>query len=117
MNRPGLAAALATVAAAGSLLLVARQWTSPVPVASSQQICVAVTDLQDALDLSSLSDQAVLRARASQVADMLADSSPPDGRAGSTAVAQDIVLVLDDRRSTVADLAEAIAPIARRCSG
>lgn len=117
MNRPGVAAALLSVAAAGSLVLVARQWSAPVPVATSEQICAAVADLQDALDLSSLGDQAVLRARASQLADMLADPSPKKGPEVPRSVARDVVAVLDDRRATVADLAGAIAPIVRQCSG
>ncbi len=117
MNRPGIAAAVLTVAAAGSLVLVARQWSAPVPVATSEQVCAAVTDLQDALDLSSLGDQAVLRARASQLADMLADPSPRDGSEVPRSVARDMVAVLDDQRATVADLTGAIAPIVRQCSG
>jgi hypothetical protein len=117
VNRPGIAAALVTLAAAGSVVLVARQWAEPVPGASSEQVCQAVAELQDALDLSSLGDQAVLRARASRLADLLADPAPKEESRVSVAVARDIVAVLDDQRSTVADLAGAIAPIARQCSG
>jgi hypothetical protein len=117
VNRPGIAAALVTLAAAGSLVLVARQWAAPEPVASSKQVCQAVAELQDAVDLSSLGDQAVLRARASRLADMLANPAPKGESKDKVAVAGDIVAVLDDPRSTVADLTRAIAPIARLCSG
>jgi class 3 adenylate cyclase len=117
VNRPGIAAALLAAAAAGSVAMVARQWAEPVPGATPEQICLAVADLRDALDLSSLSDQAVLRARAAHVADMLAAPSLQDGPAGSKSVARAIVIVLDDPSATVADLVVAIEPIARQCRG
>jgi hypothetical protein len=116
VNRPGVAAVLLAAAAAGSVLLVAWERAQPVTAATSDQICVAVASLQDALDLSSLGDQAVLRARAAHLADLLADPSPEDGPEGSASVAQDVVTVLDDSRATVADLAEAIAPVVTFCS-
>jgi hypothetical protein len=117
VNRPDVAAILLAAAAAGSVLLVARQEAQPVPEPSSEQICSAVANLQDALDLSSVGDQAVLRARGAQVADLLATASPKDGPEGSASVAQSIVAVLDDPRATVADLSTAIAPIVGECSG
>ena len=117
MNGQGIAAVLLTGAAVGSIMLVAREWAEPAPLATSEQICAAVDDLRDALDLSSLADQAVLRARASQLADMLADPPPKGVPEVSPSVARDVVAVLDDRRATVADLAGAIAPIVRQCSG
>lgn len=117
MNRPGIAAALLTVAAVGSLLLVAREWAKPVPVATSEQICAATAHLQDALDLSSLGDQAVLRSSASKLADMLAHPSPKQKSGVRRSVARGMVAVLNDPGTTVADLAEVIAPIAEECSG
>jgi hypothetical protein len=117
VNRQGIAAALLTVAAAGSIMLVAREWAEPAPGATSEQICAAVDDLRDALDLSSLADQAVLRARAANLADILAVPSLKGGPAGATSVAARIVAVLDDPGATVADLSEAVMPIARQCRG
>ena len=75
MNRPDVAAILLAAAAAGSVLVVAREWAQPVPVPTTEQVCRAAADLRDALDLSSLGDQAVLRARGAQLADLLAASS------------------------------------------
>ncbi len=115
MNRPAIGAALLTVAAAGSILLVGWEGAAPAPAATTGRICGAVTDLRDALDLSSLGDQAVLRSRAAHLADMLASPSPRDRPDGSVAVARQIVAVLDDPGATVADLAAAIEPIAREC--
>jgi hypothetical protein len=115
VNRHGIGAALLSMAAAGSVVLVARGWDDPDPGASSAQVCVAVADLRDALDLSSLSDQAVLRERATRVADLLAAPSLKDEVQGAQPVAQQIVSVLDDPGATVADLAAAIAPIVRQC--
>jgi hypothetical protein len=117
VNRPDVAAILLAAAAAGSVLVVARQWAQPVPAPTSEQICSAATNLQDALDLSSVGDQAVLRARGAHLADLLTAASPKDGPQGSASVAQGIVAVLDDPRATVADLAGAIAPIVGECSG
>jgi hypothetical protein len=115
VNRPGVAAGLLTVAAAGSVVLVALEWSQTVPGATSAQICGAVGDLRDALDLSSLGDQAVLRARAAQVADMLSAPSKKDGPTGAAAVSHKIVAVLDDQGATVGDLAAAIEPIVAQC--
>lgn len=115
MNRPLVGATLLAVAAAASVLLVVREWAIPVPAATTERICVAVADLGDALDLSSLGDQAVLRSRAAHLADILAAPSPKDGPDASSAVAQRIVAVLDDPDATVSDLAVTIEPIARQC--
>jgi hypothetical protein len=117
VNRSDGAAILLAAAAAGSVLVVARQGAQPIPAPSSEQICRSVANLRDALDLSSVGDQAVLRARGAQLADLLAAASPKDGPEGSALVAKSIVAVLDDPRSTVADLAGAIAPIVSECSG
>lgn len=115
MNGPAIGAALLTAAAAGSIVLVAREWTSPVPAPTAEQICVAVDDLRDAVDLSSLGDQAVLRSHAAHLADMLARASADERPTGSKSVARQIVAVLADPGATVADLAVAIEPIAQEC--
>ncbi len=117
MNRPGIAAGLLTVAAAASVLLVAREWTQPAPGPTSDQICVAVEDLRDAVDLSSVGDQAVLRARASHVADLLGAPPSEDALTSSAEVSRQLVRVLDDQGATVADLGEAIEPIVAQCPG
>ena len=117
MNRHVVAAALLTAAAAGSVVLVALEWSEPVPGATPGEICVAVADLRDALDQSSLADQAVLRERAAHVADMLGAPALKDGPKGSLAAARRIVGVLDDPGATVGDLAAAVEPIVRQCPG
>ncbi|MCU0262603.1 MAG: hypothetical protein MUF09_02905 [Candidatus Nanopelagicales bacterium] len=115
MNRNGLAAALLVVAAVGSVVLVAQQAVMPSPRATSEEACLALADLQDVLEQSSLSDQAVLRARAARLADLLAGPSAQEAPSGSTAVARAIVAVLDDPRARVSDLEAAIAAIAWDC--
>jgi hypothetical protein len=116
VRRPGTAALLLAAAATGSVALVMAQWGQPVPAATSTTICVAVADLQDALDLSSVGDQAALRSRAAKLADLLTDPAPSDGPKGSASVARDILTVLGDPRSTVADLAVAISPVVGQCA-
>jgi hypothetical protein len=112
---PGLAAILLATAAAGSVALVAAQWAQPAPAATAGQICEAVADLQEALDLSSVGEQAALRARAAKLVDLLTDPAPIEGPTGSESVARSILTVLDNPRSTVADLAAAIAPVVSQC--
>ncbi len=116
MNRPVVAAALLTAAATGAVVLVLAEWVQPVPEATPAHVCVAVADLQDALDLSSVGDQAVLRARAAHVADLLRAPSRAD-LPGSRPVARRMVAVLGDPGATVSDLATAIGPIVRECRG
>jgi hypothetical protein len=115
VNRNGLAAALLAVAAVGSVVLVGQQAVMPSPRPTAEEACLSLADLQDVLEQSSLGDQAVLRARAARLADLLAEPSGQEGPAGSTAVARAILAVLDDPRATVADLEAAVAPVARSC--
>ena len=112
MNRSEVAAGLLTVVAAGAVIVVAREWSSPPRDASAVQVCLAVSELRAALDLSSLGDQVSLRARAAHLADLLAVGA--EGYSAATS-ARRIVLVLDDPRASVADLALAIDPVVAQC--
>ena len=115
MKRNSLAAALLVAAAVGSAVLVAQQAVTPSPRATSEGACPALADLQGVLEQASVSDQAVLRARAARLADVLAGQPREEEPSGSAAAAREIVAVLDDPRATVADLEAAIAPLVRRC--
>ena len=72
-----------------------------------------MADLRSALDLSSVGDQAVVRARAAELADMLGSSAAK----GSVdrAVARRMLAVLDDPGATLADLQLAVEPVAGPC--
>jgi hypothetical protein len=115
VNRNGLAAALLGVAAAGSVVVVARQAVMPPAEVTPEEVCAALADLTDAVDQSSVTDQAVVRARAARLADLLVTQSGQDAPSGSLAVPRAIVAVLDDPRATVSDLSSATEPIARAC--
>jgi hypothetical protein len=115
VRRNGLAAALLVAAAVGSAVLVAQQAITPSSRAASEEACPALADLQGVLEQVSVSDQAVLRARAARLADVLAGQSGEEEPSGSAAAARAIVAVLDDPRATVADLEAAIAPLVRSC--
>ncbi|MDH3958546.1 MAG: hypothetical protein OEV20_01740 [Actinomycetota bacterium] len=113
MNRSVVAAGLLTAAATGAVLLVAMEPVStPAPVTAGQ-VCASVADLRSALDLSSVGDQAVVRARAAELADMLASSAAK----GSVdrAVARRVLALLDDSGATLADLQRAVEPVAGQC--
>lgn len=113
MNRSVVAAGLLTAAAAGSVVMVAQESVStPAPV-TAEQVCAAVADLRAALDLSSVGDQAVVRARAAELADLL-DGSASEGSLDQ-AVAQRLLAVLDDSGATLADLQRVVEPVAGQC--
>ena len=93
--------------------MVARESVStPAPVTGGQ-VCASVAGLRSALDLSSVGDQAVVRARAAELADMLGSSAAK----GSVdrAVARRVLAVLDDPGATLADLQRAVEPVAGQC--
>ncbi len=113
MNRSVVAAGLLTAAAAGAVMMVAQESVStPAPV-TVEQVCASVADLRAALDLSSVGDQAVVRARAAELADMLGSSAAT----GSVdrAVARRMLAVLDDSGATLSDLQRAVEPVAGQC--
>jgi len=115
VNRSELAAGLLTAAAAAAVVMVAQESVStPAPV-TAEQVCASVADLRSALDLSSVGDQAVVRARAAELADMLGDS-PAKGSV-DRAVARRMLAVLDDPGATLADLQRAVEPVAGQCPG
>ena len=130
MSRAGGAAVLATAAAAAMVAAIALHW--PQPARSGDPVCGALDRLVAAMDLTSLGDQAELRARAAELADTLlsissADASGSDedpaggGRAGQAGqvdagqAGRAIALVLSDPMATVDDLATAIAPVVTQC--
>ncbi len=115
MSQSRIASALIVLAALVAIGWIGRDWSEPSPRATGEQVCRALVDVVDALDGSSLGDQAVLPKRASELADLL--SRRQDGGAGATnpAAASRIVAVLEDPGATVADLEAVIAPIARQC--
>lgn len=114
MTRSLVAAGLLTVAAAGAVGLVAREWVTTGATPSADDVCVAVAQTSDALG-QSVGDQVVLRARAAHLADLLVDRAGDDS--DSLVAARRVVEVLDDPGATVSDLSDAIAPIARQCPG
>jgi hypothetical protein len=114
VNRSVVAAGLLTMAAAGLVVLVAREVTQPSPTPTSAHVCAAAAETLDALSLS-VADQVVLRARAAHLADTLIQRSAQEDDGGSLVAARRIVAVLDAPGATVADLEKAIEPVARTC--
>ena len=112
MSRSAVAGALLTVAAAGAVGLVAREWIAPGVPPSGDDVCVAATQTLDALGQSA-GDQVALRARAAHLADLLVDRAEDDS--ASAAMARSVVEVLDDPVATVSDLSAALDPIVTRC--
>jgi dienelactone hydrolase len=114
VNRSVVAAGLLTVAAAGTVGQVVRDWAEPGKAPSAQVVCAAAGDVVDALGRS-VSDQVALRGRAAHLADVLIDSSAEQEDGASLATARRIVSILDDPDATVSDLAAAVDPVARQC--
>lgn len=114
MNRPLVAAGLLTLAAAGTVGVVVREWSGPASVPTAEEVCAVTADVLDALG-DSVSDQVVLRTRAAHLADTLIDRSAQDPDAGSLATARRVVAVLDDPDATVSDLARVVTPVAESC--
>ncbi len=114
MNRSLVAAGLLTLAAAGMVGLVAREWSGPAPTPTSAEVCAAAADVLNALG-ASVGDQVVLRTRAAQLADTLIDRSAEDPEANTQATARRVVAVLDDPAATVSDLARVVRPVAEQC--
>lgn len=114
MNRSVVAAGLLTVAAVGTVSLVARDWVEQGETPSAAQVCAAAEEVLDALG-GSVSDQVVLRARAAHLVDVLIDQSVEQEDAASLATARRIVAILDDPEATVSDLAGTVEPVATQC--
>ena len=114
MNRAVVAAGLLTLAAAGTVGLVAREWSGPAATPTSAEVCAAAADVLDALG-ASVGDQVVLRTRAAHLADALIDRSAAESQGSSLATARRVVAVLDDPDATVSDLARVVRPVAEQC--
>ncbi len=111
MTRPGVGV-VAVVAAAGAVVWAVHDGVAPQPPPATTRVCAAVEDVIRALDLTSLGDQAALPARAAELADLLRRSEPP----ADVDAAGVMIAVLADGDATVQDLAEALEPVADRCS-
>jgi hypothetical protein len=113
---PALAAGLLVLGAAGAVGLIVSPWPGARP--DPQGACRAVADLEDALDLTTIADQAVVRARAAALADALITQGFGDGESGGAAAVagRRIVEVLDHPGSTVADLIVVLGPVERQCA-
>jgi hypothetical protein len=111
-----LAAGLLVLAAVGAVGAVVSPW--PVARPDPTGVCRALADLDDAIDLVTISDQAAVRARAAALADALVTQGfGEDPSDGSAAVAgRRIVEVLDQPGSTVADLVVVLGPVERHCA-
>jgi hypothetical protein len=114
VNRSLVAAGLLTVAAAGAVGMVAREWGTPGQAPTSDEVCAAAAEVLDALG-ESVGDQLVVRARAAYLADVLIDRSGDEQDGAGLVAARGIVSVLDDTAATVSDLEAAIEPVARTC--
>jgi hypothetical protein len=114
VNRALVAAGLLTLAAAGTVGLVAREWSGPAETPTSAEVCAAAAEVIDALG-ASVGDQVVLRTRAAHLADTLIDQSAADSQDASLATARRVVAVLDDPAATVSDLARVVEPVAEQC--
>ena len=115
MNQSRIASALIVAAALVAVGWIGRDWSEPDPPTTRAQVCVALEEVRGALDLSSLGDQAVLPTRAAELADLLARRPEGSSQPNDLAAARRIVAVLEDEGATVADLVDAIAPVARQC--
>ena len=115
MNQSRIASALIVAAAVVAVGWIGRAWSEPVPRPTRAQVCTAVEEVRGALDMSSLGDQVVLPTRAAELADLLDRRAGGDPAATFPVAARRIAAVLEDSRATVADLVDAIAPIAREC--
>jgi len=114
VNASVVAAGLLTVAAAGAVTLVVRDWAAPGQASTAAEVCAAAAEVLDALG-GSVSDQVVLRARAAHLVDVLIDQSVEQEDAASLARARRVVAILDDPTATVSDLAGAVDPVATQC--
>jgi hypothetical protein len=118
VTSPNLAAGLLVLGAAGAV--AAAAWTAQGGPAHAQPepACAALSGLVDSLDLASISDQAVVRARAAALADTLsgAGTATEGLRTGEAALAARRVLaVLEDPAATVPDLVSVLGPVAGAC--
>ena len=121
MNRPRLAASLLSLAAIVAIGLVLAAPGGLRWQAHPGTACEDLAALSESLDLSSLGDQAVIRARAVQLAAALKASTDEDIEGAVTTdelqlqVLIRLQAVIADRRATAHDLAVALLPLARRC--
>ena len=114
MSRAAAAALLLTTGAAAAVAAVALHW--PEPAHPGDPVCGAADRLVHAMDLSTLGDQAELRARAAELADALLSVDDDDEDwDGARTTGRQVADVLADPAATVDDLAAAIAPVTAQC--
>ena len=116
MRATALAAGLLVLGAAGAVgaVVAPRPAAQPDPGAA----CEALAELAEALDLSTIADQAVVRVRAAALADALIAQGFGDGRpdGSAAAIGRRIIAVLDQPGATVADLVVVLDPVERQCA-
>ena len=112
--RAGAAAGVLGAVGAVVGVVAPRPATQPDPAAA----CRALAELNDALDLTTIADQAVVRVRGAALADALITQGFGDGRpdGSATVVGRRIIEVLDQPGATVADLVVVLAPVERQCA-
>lgn len=116
-----MVAGVLVVGAAAAVLAVAVR--PPLLAPQRLPVCAQLRQLQEAIDLSSVGDQAVIRVRAAALADVLADGSssragaePIDPTGGDEFASAQIAAVLSDPAATIEDLTESIELIVLRCA-
>ncbi len=117
--RARLTAVLLAAAALAGVGLLGIAAARPQATPSAREVCRAVDDLTDTLDLSTSTDQAALRARAARVAALVAARAEADGSEQSDkdlAVAGQLIAVLDDPMATRGDLLRVLEPVVKDCS-
>jgi hypothetical protein len=115
-----VAAILVVAAALAVLAVIVRPHVlRPAPLS----VCALVARLQDATDLSSVGDQAVIRARAAALADALGvdhggsqQEADPAEQDRAELAGRRIRALLADPNATVQELTEALEPIASACA-
>ena len=113
MSRAAGAALLLTAGAAAAVTAVVLQWPGPDP--SVDPVCAAAVRLVSAMDLTSLGDQAELRARAAEFADALLSVPADEDADHARETGRKVASVLADPAATVDDLAAAIDPVMDQC--
>lgn len=104
-----------SLAAVVSVAWVVRDIAEPSQRPTSAEVCAVLADVREAMDVSSVGDQAVLPARAAELADMLSHGRAGGAWAWGPDAAVRIVAVLDDSGATLADLADALVVVSRQC--
>ncbi len=114
MRRAPLAALVISAGAAAAIATVVVGWPDRSVV--EHPVCVTLTDLTQVMDLSSVRDQAELRARAAELVDaLLSHSDDTLSEQQAARIAERISAILADPGATVPDLTVSIEPVAQAC--